>query len=384
MDSASISSREALQAALGINEPLVCEPYLTYLESAWPGRGEKEDFLRFTADLITTLDFATPKISIKDCIDRLVADPDQFYFPDTPAGSPPRKTGVEEVVLLVVGSWLLMQSYFVPARHEERRIVSAHCLQANQRYCEDVALAQPIPVLLAESGLLPNPHENSTAADGDGGDAPSTSPFHLHASVGLLESLSVDIRRLNASTLASLGGLQFTWTPNLSRHLLLSKRADTHYLELFSLPCALQGGPGSLLSRMGVPVDLLDEVETSYATLFNPPVGAPRVHAVFAKAFLFKYWCWCSGCASGRLRRRLLTDLRLQDGGSGGRQPSPYDPQLRVLIKREPASQWDQTEFKHLWPRILALEAHLQKTKPWSFWVLFRDRRDTIQYWTFL
>ena len=51
---------------------------------------------------------------------------------------------------------------------------------------------------------------------------------------------------------------------------------------------------------------------------------------------------------------------------------------------KKDATQWSQTEYAQLWPRIMALDAHLWQTKPWSFSVLFRDRRNTIQYWTFL
>jgi magnesium-transporting ATPase (P-type) len=47
-------------------------------------------------------------------------------------------------------------------------------------------------------------------------------------------------------------------------------------------------------------------------------------------------------------------------------------------------SEWDQMTFPHLWTRILHLEHALQNAKPWSFWVLFRDRREKLPFWTFL
>ncbi len=34
--------------------------------------------------------------------------------------------------------------------------------------------------------------------------------------------------------------------------------------------------------------------------------------------------------------------------------------------------------------RIQPLDQCLQDAKPWNFWVLLRDNRDTVQYWTFL
>jgi len=44
---------------------------------------------------------------------------------------------------------------------------------------------------------------------------------------------------------------------------------------------------------------------------------------------------------------------------------------------------WIPDYFQVLWPRIIELEKHLQAARPWRFWVLFRDRRDTLQFWTF-
>jgi hypothetical protein len=46
-------------------------------------------------------------------------------------------------------------------------------------------------------------------------------------------------------------------------------------------------------------------------------------------------------------------------------------------------SDWVQDLFPCLWPRIVVLEEHLHMAKPWSIWILFRDRRDTLQFWTF-
>ena len=60
-----------------------------------------------------------------------------------------------------------------------------------------------------------------------------------------------------------------------------------------------------------------------------------------------------------------------------------YDPLLVELMSSEP-SDWTPDMFPHLWARIVILEEHLEEAKPWSVWVLFRDRRDTLQFWTFL
>jgi hypothetical protein len=63
---------------------------------------------------------------------------------------------------------------------------------------------------------------------------------------------------------------------------------------------------------------------------------------------------------------------------------SEFDPLLLELMSNPEPENWDHELFVHLWPRIDALDEHLQGAKPWNFWVLFRDRRDTLQFWTFL
>jgi hypothetical protein len=60
-----------------------------------------------------------------------------------------------------------------------------------------------------------------------------------------------------------------------------------------------------------------------------------------------------------------------------------YDPLLVKLMSIEP-SDWTSDMFPYLWSRIMILEEHLEEAKPWSVWVLFCDRRDTLQFWTFL
>ena len=62
---------------------------------------------------------------------------------------------------------------------------------------------------------------------------------------------------------------------------------------------------------------------------------------------------------------------------------SEYDPLLAKLMSSE-SSDWTPDMFPHLRARIVILEEHLEEAKPWSVWVLFRDRRDTLQFWTFL
>ncbi len=418
------NTRIALCSALGFTdttdnpdmEALSIESYLDYIESSWPGRGSKKDFLRLFADLAVNFRGAPPSSrSIQQYIDDLVASPDHYYFPDTLPGSPSRATSVTENVLLILGTWLLMQSYFVPMRRDQRCIILAFCLSHKKPYSEPEGLAISPAHLVSQGGLLPSADEvvrsgsgsDSRSSSGPGvcasthvsgeDNQPAHTPFQLHSSIGLLESLSVSPRRLNAVKLASLGRVEFIWTANISRHLLLSRRGERHCLELFALPCALQTGAENVnpFVKIGIlSAELVDEIDASYATLFRP-VKASRMHRVLARLLGLQHWCWCLDCASYRLRRQILAPLKMSGEKykrglvwhhtvTGTRQ-FKFDARLGMLMQRDASQwQWDRTEFRELWPRILALDAHLEQTKPWSFWVIFRDRRDTVQYWTFL
>lgn len=327
----------------------------------------------------------------------LIRSQDHYYFKETSANSSARGSSVNDTVLLILGIWLLSESYFVPAHQDQRRIVYAYCRSTNQAYSEAKAFEQSVGTLILRSGLLPNPGEGRRACDDDAADdvssfqviddAEISESFPLHSHVNLLESLSIDSKRLNATNLSTYSHVEITWTQNISRHMLLSKRAESYYLEIFALPCALQGGADHVLSQMGISTDLIDEIECSYATLFNPS-SESKLHKIMSWVVGLRHWCWCLHCKGRRFRKRTLETLKETKHRRRGSSLDTgyrviYDDQIRVLMERN-ASQWNQTEFSNLWPRILVLDAHLQKARPWNFWVLFRDRRDTVQYWTFL
>jgi hypothetical protein len=332
--------------------------------------------------------------SIQVYLDSLVGSENHHYFRDTSANSSARESGVKDNVLLILGTWLLSQSYFTPAHQDQRRIVYAYCLSTDQEYSETTAFGQSVAKLIAKSGLLPSAGEGRRASDDDDvssfqvvDGAEVSDSFPLHSHTNLLESLAVDSKKLNAVTLSTYSHVEIAWTQNISRHMLLSKRAGSYYLEIFALPCALQGGAEHVLAQMGIPTDLIDEIECSYATLFNPS-SESATHKILAWMTGLRHWCWCLYCTGRRFRKRTLETLKKTRHGRGRSLLATeysmiYDDQVRVLMERE-ASQWNQTDFSNLWPRILALDAHLRKARPWNFWVLFRDKRDTVQYWTFL
>ncbi len=193
--------------------------------------------------------------------------------------------------------------------------------------------------------------------------------------------------RLNAFQLVNLGAVRILWTNKISRHLLLSNHAQKVYLELFAMPSVCDGAPASVLKCAGIPIDLMDEIRQSYANLFNPQ-SRSKMHVYFGSLVGLRFWCRCLSCSSRRISDAQLKqlesesfkseDIMLTDSISPG-----YDAYLGTLMRSE-AQNWNHTVFKQFWPRVLALDAHLSNSKPWNFWVIFRDRRDSVQFWTFL
>lgn len=292
-----------------------------------------------------------------------------------------------------------MQSYFVPQRGALRRVLVAYCLNTSKQFDEHEALKNPLPELLQQSGLLPGPHEGGYSKDKGSDPDRSTakkddyvSRFGLHPSLGAVESLEISPQALNAFKLANLGAVHILWTNNVSRHMLLSQHAKVYYLELFAIPSAFASpGPRKGLIQAGVSSDLMEEIQMSYANLFHP-VQSSWSHRYLGRLVFLRYWCWCLACSSRRLAARQIKTLKPQPRrrrpvDSKIRVPEmskpPYDPLLSDWMVRD-AGTWDQIEFESLWLRIVALDAHLAGSKPWSFWVIFRDRRDSVQFWTFL
>lgn len=289
-----------------------------------------------------------------------------------------------------------MYEYFTPQRGESRRILRAYCWSADKEYSELLPLEIPLVDLVRKSGLLPHTSETMACArsrmsplsgNNETFEVSSLSnreQIPLHPSLGSVESLSITAGSLNAFKLAQLGAIHVQWTSNLSRHMLLSNHAGKFYLELFAMPSALGPGPDQVLKHIGIPCELMDEIRQSYANLFNPK-SPSRWHHYLGNPLGARMWCWCLSCASRRLRnselRKLKSTLPMPEGSSASKPR--LDPDMRVSMN-DRALGWDQREFENLWPRIIALEGHLAQSKPWSFWVIFRDRRDSIQFWTFL
>ncbi|KAL6408716.1 hypothetical protein AUP68_07662 [Ilyonectria robusta] len=361
-----------------------CEtPYIRYILGQWPGEGTLDEYVRLVVNIIEYF---------------IIDDLTQPYFRHLLPDDGTRRRVVVDTVLLILGSWTLMQSYFIPQRGEPRRILLAYCWNNDKEYLETSGLEETLTGLLTKSGLLPNPRENVNPEHittkgslimkitGDE-SALSSSRCALHPSLGSVESLEIAATTLNAFKLGNLGAVRILWTNNLSRHMLLSNHAKKFYLELFAIPSALQDGPDSALKYTGISSDLMDEICQSYANLFNPKVSS-RSHTYLGRLFGAKFWCWCLPCSSRRLMNNQLRKLKSNSPVPGDIKLTDltrpkFDPALKDLMSKN-ARGWDQTEFEYLWPRIVILDAHLSGSKPWSFWVIFRDRRDSVQFWTFL
>jgi hypothetical protein len=357
------------------------EPYLNHLMNRCIGETTIEGRTKLFLRVITYFDVGvsgrTPlstKRSIQGLIDALSTDTQYSEL---------HEWEVEDIVLYNIGLWMMLLSSFVlypVAGSAIRRVTLAYTLQMGETLPGRRPYEEDVAGLVVGSGLLP------TSAQYPRFNEMVLVPDETFVDSDSLESLSIDATRLNIYTLKVFGAVDVVWTYNVSRHLMLSKRAGQHTLEVFSLPCALSASP-LRFATTGIGADLESyslEIRESYSVLFNAWPDVPR-HAKFGAG----WFCFCPSCSARRHRDRAITEYKtFHHRAPGGKRyqrehTSEYDPMLMELISKEP-SDWTPDLFPKLWSRILILEQHLQVAKPWSVWVLFRDRRDTLQFWTFL
>jgi len=434
------SIRIELAHALGFpSYPTTTEadPYLNYITNRYIGRGTLEGYLKLVIHVaqhfqVEDDEKSLPGKSIQGLVESRTASSNE-HFIDTKAGSQTRRDDVEDTVLYIIGVWSLMLSSFVhlPFAGGVRKIALAYGIRAQES--SSASRCQPydetVSGLIKGSGLLPTPGQWSVAgSEDDGADlkaavhlmamlrgsqnsstattpnlqGSATSLYSLEAvrrndsrmslrfldDLDSIESLHVAARRLNAHTLNVFGAVDIVWTHNISRHMLLCKRGGRHVLELFALPSALSAT--SLISdAVGLAPEYTQEVRESYSILFNARPH-PRRHAKLGSFLGFGRFCWCWSCSSLRYRNSVIFGYRQHSekrtpGAKRGQSAyaSEFDQLLVELMGNEP-SDWTPEIFPCLWSRINALEEHLLAAKPWNIWILFRDRRDTLQFWTFL
>lgn len=313
-----------------------------------------------------------------------------------------RRKKVLETVLSILGIWLFMRGYFRDPPSGNRRIILALAQSRGRTYDQAIDLDITLPDLITCSNLLPYAMENrpkpetataaaittstntgasqttSTIIPAANGDTDPT--FGYHSPTDDTETLTIDARLLNAVRLISLGAVKIHWTDNLSRHLLLSSHGVTPHLELFALPHLLEAAEGGL-KHAGIPGDTIAAIRSSYLTLFNP-VPSPHTWLMkMTKKRITTVWmCPCLSCESKRLTLRQIGVLQKEE------KFCYVDEAFQELVTSGGAGPrlWTQDIYAMMWPRIKVLETHLSTATPWSFWVIFRDRRSKIQYWTFL
>lgn len=248
-------------------------------------------------------------------------------------------------MFLILGLWTLMREYFVASRGR-RHILHTYKI-ASTSYSSSPSPQLPSPFeaplnqLISVSSLLPSRSEAPShdeplfpplPTNGSVDDTAmpmNTISFGLHLSAGLAESLSIEPRDLNLFRVTTLADVGILWTDNISRHLLLTRRGQKRYVELFALPCAMQIGPHDVLREIGIRADIMLEIQLSYANLFNPEPPS-TLHRYIGGVIGLPLWCWCLSCSSRRLRNRTLRKLEGQASqpprGRGRAAALPYDP----------------------------------------------------------
>jgi hypothetical protein len=186
------------------------------------------------------------------------------------------------------------------------------------------------------------------------------------------------------------------WTCNVSRHMVLPRRGDQHFftarglyvLELFALPCAF-AHDNLIPDGLVITADQRQEIFESYGLLFH--AWPEPLHVKYGRILGIRRFCWCWACSAHRYHQRVLEQhksLCSPSTGATGPRGSPkveFDPKLIDLINTSgQATDWSNDMFPSLWQRIITLDNHLRTAKPKSIWALLRDRRDTLQYYTFL
>jgi len=425
--------RTALAHALGYADypsSSTAEPYLNYIANRHIGRGTLEEYLGLFIRVVEH--FASGQETIRALLDALVDAEDEDMFADTKAGGAMRRDDVEDTVMYIMGAWSMMLTSFVGLPNGVRKITTAYGIRVHAGVKKPEVHEQSLGGLIRGSSLLPAPGNaqlvgfeepddeivrtamrlvallsqasGTTGATNAMGSIPSSSvrlgdvaskamntriTADALEAMDSLESLSIKATRLNAFTLNVLGAVKISWTHNISRHMLLSRHGGRHILELFALPCAFSAT--TLTSEaVGIPSELAQEIQESYCILFNAWPDQ-SLHITYGRYIGIRKFCWCWSCSAHRYRNQVVskyrksfqTKSRRTKRSRRGDQLSEYDPLLVELMDNE-SSDWTQDLFPCLWSRITVLEEHLLSAKPWSIWILFRDRRDTLQFWTFL
>ncbi|PVH96160.1 hypothetical protein DM02DRAFT_688471 [Periconia macrospinosa] len=330
------------------------EPHLNYIRQACTEKYTRKEYLRFIIHIIEHCAQNNPSTNsgpqsdtIENLLQNLEKDGYLQIFTDTDSDPAKRKVEVEDHVMGILGRWTMLLGHF-QSRGGVRPLVTAY-----QKH------------------------------------APQTTQVSAYAQNLASLSLSINSTSLNAFILSTDAAVDISWTLDLSRHMILTPENGRHTLEVFAMPCIFNT-THSTARTIGLPNNLATEIKYSYAMLFNAWPQIPS-HAHRLRFLGIRKICWCWSCSAFRYRNNMLkayekwcNDKQRASKTAHGESLSLMDMSIVTLVKSKPLHEWNQTMFPHLWSRVARLHQHQLTAKPWSIWMLFRDRRDTLQYWTFL
>jgi hypothetical protein len=401
---------------------LFAQPHIDYILQSYTIGHSQEDYVRLIVHVVNH--FLPNKLStsgkpdsrtIQALLDGLENNGFRGVFTSTDDGSPDRKDSVEDHVMCILGRWTMMLEHF-QLRSDTRKVIAEYSRHTSNSTATAAYTESLSGLIEGSEMLLPNRSHIQLHYEGIQDEAVQTALSlvrllsdlngaklgasrgggSLHSSGFLtpsaprlqdstfdnyLESQSVKSIDLNAFTLSADAAVSIIWTFDLSRHMVLSKRDGRHLVEIFAMPCMFSADHCTS-DVMGISSELAQEIKWSYAMLFNAWYKLPHF-ARFGQIFGLRKVCWCWSCSAFRFQRDEIVDYE-NWWKNEGNLPSTADPELSKLIKTKPLPDWNQSSFPNLWPRIQLLQQHQRTTRPWSIWMLFRDRRDTLQYWTFL
>ncbi|ORY09143.1 hypothetical protein BCR34DRAFT_603050 [Clohesyomyces aquaticus] len=400
--------------------------YFNYLEVCKSPKIFRGEYLNYYLDAIhyfsntgSDSEFQTRR-TIQTYIDSLQ---DQIIkFRNSKESKDVYKTLATDLALNIIGTRLALLVYFenhpsggrpieAAYRHRKKTATSGNASQSNHR--DKDLLGCSIAELIGITGLVPSRRScmdslwevtnllnaddprsrimklslsnmGSKNLDGPGRlQFLSTSVNEIYAPLDLLESATIPAKDLNLYTLRKFAGVKIHWTNNVNRHMLLSKRLGRWVLECFAMPMLL----GQKLPA-GMEQKYMHEVQHTYPTLFRPLDPGKHVKGL-NKLMQRKFWCWCKACSVRRVTLEAIEQLKketahtTQDENCCEKKVSLFDPTLESEVGSK-SKDWNPEVYECLWSRIVTLYEFQNNAKPWSFWVLFRDRRDTVQFWTFL
>ncbi|KAI9163330.1 hypothetical protein HJFPF1_04936 [Paramyrothecium foliicola] len=394
----------------------------------------EDDFLQLFSKVIDYFKESTAE-SIQTKLDRLTETHAGTSIQNATAESQIEKERVQKKIYHILEAWTLMEEYTIftrpriphfgtqaePSSSTGQPQLSADSAKPSlSSDASTESMQAKLKDFICSLSYLPSedevlPHHRPTASilsprlNVTNHISFATSPLDLYHSDRLTQSLSISACELNLKRLERLVNVEVLWTDNIARHLLVTQCGAKHYLELFALPCAVQPGPREVLDTVcGIQENLINEIESSYALLLNP-ISLSKWIKHTNRTLCISGFCWCRSCRYLRYRTRLFRRLKIkphqaqkrytellanrssrQSEGLVPRPPLPFDPRIEELAARQQLEGEDtmlyfrRSSYPLLWSRIVALDGLLQQAEPWNLRTLFRNKNDTLKYWTFV